>query len=105
VNHRNDWNYERFLTKNANIHLKFMKRQITRAAACAFKKRWNLVAVEEKKQLRNTPVARKLQQLNALMAWGEHFGWNRSGANGVEEVRKRWARLRRVYRRRKRSPN
>jgi hypothetical protein len=38
-----------------------MKRQITRAAACAFKKRWNLVAIEEKKQLRNTPVARKLQ--------------------------------------------
>jgi len=82
-----------------------MKKQITRAAARAFKKRWDLIAGEEKKQLRKTPVARKLQQLNALMAWGEHFGWNRSGANGVEEVRKRWARLRRVYRRRKRSPN
>ena len=81
-----------------------MKRQITRAAARAFKKRWNLIAIEEKKQLRKTPVARKLQQLNALMAWGKHFGWNRSGANGVEEVRGRWARLRRVYRRRKRSP-
>ncbi|MDZ4344476.1 MAG: hypothetical protein U1E51_18800 [Candidatus Binatia bacterium] len=75
-----------------------MKRQITRAAARAFKKRWDLIAVEEKKQLRKTSVARKLQQLNALMAWGEHFGWNHSGANGVEEVRRRWAHLRRVSR-------
>ena len=75
-----------------------MKKQITKTAARAFKKRWDLVAGEEKKQLRKTPIARKLQQLNALMAWGEHFGWNLSGANGVEEVRRRWARIRRVCR-------
>ena len=82
-----------------------MKKHITKAAARAFKKRWALVAGEEKRQLRRTPFARKLQQLNALMAWGEHFGWNRSGATGVEEVRKRWLRLHRVYSRRKRSPD
>ena len=82
-----------------------MKKHITKAAARAFKKRWDLVAGEETKQLRKTPVARKLQQLNALMAWGEHFGWNHSGASGVEEVRRRWARIRRVYSRRKRSPD
>ena len=82
-----------------------MNKQITKAAARAFKKRWGLIAGEEKRQLRKTSVARKLQQLNALMAWGEHFGWNRSGATGVEEVRKRWARIRRVYSSRKRSPD
>jgi hypothetical protein len=98
VNHRSGQQYERLATKNANIHFKFMKRQITRAAARAFKKRWGLIAGEEKKQLRKTSIARKLQQLNALMAWGEHFGWNRSGANRVEEVRSRWARIRRVCR-------
>jgi len=75
-----------------------MKKQITKAEALAFQQRWDTVNAEERKQLRRTPVARKLQQLNTLLAWGKHFGWRKSHANGAKEVRKRWAQLRRVYR-------
>lgn len=75
-----------------------MKKTITKAEARAFHKRWNMVNAEESEELRRTPLARKLQQLNALVAWGEHFGWKDPRPNGSEEVRKRWARLRRAYR-------
>ncbi len=75
-----------------------MKKQMTKAEARSFERRWHTVNAEEKKQLRRTTIARKLRQLNALLAWGEHFGWRQTRANGVEEVRRRWAQLRRAYR-------
>ncbi len=75
-----------------------MKNQITKAEARAFQKRWDLVNAEEIKQLRRTPMARKLQQLNALFACGEYFGWREPHSNGAEEVRKTWMKLRQFYR-------
>ncbi|TAJ98467.1 hypothetical protein EPO44_11545 [bacterium] len=75
-----------------------MRRRITKAEARAFRSRWEAVDAVERKELRKTPVARKLEQLNALMAWGRYFGWTGPRVDGAAEVRKRWKRLFRVYR-------
>jgi hypothetical protein len=75
-----------------------VKKHITKAAARAFQKRWDTVNAEERKLLRRTPIARKRQQLNGLLAWGEYFGWREAQPNGAEEVRRRWIRLRQAYR-------
>ncbi len=74
-----------------------MRRRITRAEAKAYRKRWEALNAAETKELRATPIARKLQQLSALMAWGRHFGWTEPPADGVEEVRERWVRLVKTY--------
>ena len=75
-----------------------MRRQMTKAEARAFRRRWEIVDSIEREELRNTPIARKLQQLNALTAWGRYFGWSGQEADGVVEVRRRWKRLLQVYR-------
>ena len=75
-----------------------MRRRITNAEARAFQRRWEAVNAMERRELRKTPIARKLQQLSALMAWGRYFGWTELHPDGAAEVRKRWQRLFRVYR-------
>ena len=75
-----------------------MKKQISKIQARAFQKRWDSVNAEEIKQLRKTPIAHKLQQLNALWAWGKRLYGSKADTNGAEKVRERWVKLRRAYR-------
>ncbi|OGQ83174.1 MAG: hypothetical protein A3G40_15485 [Deltaproteobacteria bacterium RIFCSPLOWO2_12_FULL_57_22] len=75
-----------------------MRRRITKAQARAFRERWEAVNALQRRELRQTPLTHKLQQLNALMAWGKHLGWTEPHADGAGEVRRRWKRLFRAYR-------
>lgn len=75
-----------------------MRRRMKKAEARAFRRRWEAVNAVERRELRKTPIARKLRQLNALMAWGRDFGWTEPRVDGAAEVRRRWKRLFQVYR-------
>jgi hypothetical protein len=70
---------------------------MTKAEARAFKARWRAVNAAEVEELRRTPAIHKLQQLAALMASVERFGWTQALAAGEAEVRERWCQLKRVY--------
>lgn len=74
-----------------------MKRLITKEEALEFKKRWEIVNEAERKELRETPPAKKMQQLATLMQWVKDFGWNEALKSGENEVRERWIKLKRLY--------
>jgi hypothetical protein len=73
-----------------------MARRLTKAQARAFRKRWRLVNAREAEELRDTPIEVKWQQINTLMAWAQQLGWTSALAEGEEEVRQRWIRLRKA---------
>lgn len=73
-----------------------MKSRLTKTEAQAFKTRWEAVNAAEREELRTTPIARKFQQLAALMASVSQFGWADKLAEEETEVRDRWNRLRRI---------
>ncbi len=75
-----------------------MKRLISREEALEFKRRWELVNEAEKKELRETPPAKKLLQLSALMSSIKAFaGWAEALRMEEDEVRKRWNKLKEAY--------
>jgi hypothetical protein len=74
-----------------------MTRELTKAAARAFRRRWQLVDAREEVELQSTPVEVRLQQFNTLLGWAHHFGWTAALTEGEDEVRSRWARLRKEY--------
>lgn len=67
---------------------------MTRELALAFKRRYEFVNRMEREELRRTPVALKLRQLEALMAAVDDFGWRTALAADQEESWRRWQRLR-----------
>ncbi|MBM4275354.1 MAG: helix-turn-helix transcriptional regulator [Deltaproteobacteria bacterium] len=69
--------------------------RLTRGEAQAFKRRWEAVNAAEKVELASTPVADKFRQVAALLASGENLGWTEALAAEEDQVRQRWARLRR----------
>ncbi|MEK6813940.1 MAG: hypothetical protein AABY65_04325 [Nitrospirota bacterium] len=73
-----------------------MKRLITRREARTFKARWVALHAAEIKELRSTPIERKLRQLAALMSSVDALGWTKALAAEETLVRQRWNRLRRV---------
>jgi hypothetical protein len=75
-----------------------MIRPLTKAQAIAFRERWKRVNDREIEELRSTPFEVKLQQFNTLLAWSHQLGWTAALSDGENEVRQRWARLRKAYR-------
>jgi hypothetical protein len=73
------------------------KRQMTKAQARAYQKRWQKVNALERAELRSTSLEVKFRQLAALMASVDAFGWRQALAEGEGEVRERWKRLRSHY--------
>lgn len=71
--------------------------KMTRAEARAFVRRWRLVNEMERQELRATPPAVKFRQMAELMALGKQLGWDKALAEGDDEVRERWNRLRKAY--------
>jgi len=63
----------------------------------AWKKRWELVNQREIEELRAMSPEAKLRQLDALMRSVDQMGWREKLEEGVEEVRERWNKLRRIY--------
>lgn len=71
---------------------------ISRAQAKAFRERWRLVNDREKEELSSTPASVRLQQFNTLLAWAKQFEWMSALSEGENEVRERWAWLRKTFR-------
>jgi hypothetical protein len=69
---------------------------MTREEAFAFKARYEAVNRVEIEELRSTSIESKLEQLNALMASARQIGWSEKLAEEADQVRERWARLRRI---------
>ena len=74
-----------------------MKTLLTKADAVAFKTRWAVVNKAERKELRATPVSRKLRQLTALMVSVDKLDWTELLAQEESGVRSRWNQLRQSY--------
>jgi transcriptional regulator with XRE-family HTH domain len=71
--------------------------RLTRGEAQAFKRRWEAVNAAEREELASTPVADKFRQVAALVASREKLGWTEALAAEEDQVRLRWARLRKEY--------
>jgi hypothetical protein len=71
--------------------------RMNRAEARAWKERWQLVNTMEIEELRMTSLDVKLQQLCSMMALARELGWTERRAEGEDEVRERWNRLRKAY--------
>jgi hypothetical protein len=74
-----------------------MKRRVSQSEVRAFKKRWRAVNAAEQEELRAASLELKFQQLAALMASVDAMGWREKLAEGEEEVRERWRRLRSLH--------
>jgi hypothetical protein len=71
---------------------------MTKAEAQAYRDRWKRVNEHEQEELRQAPPALRLRQFNTLLGWAHQLGWAQALAEGEEEVRARWMRLREAYR-------
>jgi hypothetical protein len=69
---------------------------LDKKSAQAYKKRWELVAEAERQSLRTMSFDEKVRQTAALMASAKPMGWSDALAEGDEEVRQRWQKLREV---------
>jgi hypothetical protein len=75
-----------------------MTRRMSKAEALAFQERWRRVNAREEEELRHTSLEVRWQQFNTLLAWARQMGWTDVLSEGEDEVRQRWARLRRACR-------
>jgi hypothetical protein len=75
-----------------------MTKKMTRAEAKAFKARWARVNAFEIEELRTTSYDVRLQQFMTMMQWVRQFGWHEGLSEGEDEVRRRWATLRKAKR-------
>jgi hypothetical protein len=75
-----------------------LRRLVTQAEARAYSERWQRVNAQEVEELRSTSLEVKWQQFNTLLGWVQQMGWAEALAEDVQEVRQRWARLRKEYR-------
>jgi transcriptional regulator with XRE-family HTH domain len=69
--------------------------RLTRGEAQAFKQRWKAVNAAEKEELASTTVADKFRQVAALLESVGKLGWAEAQTTEEDQVRQRWARLRR----------
>jgi hypothetical protein len=69
---------------------------MTREEGREYRRRWELVAEAEAEELRNTPPAVKLRQLDVLMHTARRLGWIDQLREGDAAVREQWIRLRRA---------
>jgi transcriptional regulator with XRE-family HTH domain len=69
--------------------------RLTKGEAQAYKRRWEAVNAAEREELASTPVAHKFRQVAALLASAQKLGWTEAQTTEKDQVRERWARLRR----------
>ena len=71
-----------------------MAEPITPEQAAAYVERWRLVREFEREELRRTPLAVKLHQVEVLAEMAEALGWREALEADDERVRELWRRLR-----------
>jgi len=65
--------------------------------AQAYLQRWQRVNAREREELRAADPAVKLRQLESLLTSVDAMGWRDALAEGEDEVRERWIKLRKAY--------
>jgi hypothetical protein len=75
----------------------------TRAQACAWRRRWQLVNIREREELRAMTGTEKLRRVGQLMLLARELGWDIRLKEEEEEVRERWIRIRKAYAERKQA--
>ncbi len=75
-----------------------MAKPLTKSAARAFRDRWRRVNAVEIEELRSTDLETRWRQFNTLLAWARRPEWASALAEGEDEIRRRWIRLRRACR-------
>lgn len=73
------------------------KSQITKDEALAFRRRWQLVNLAEREELRTTPAEVKWRQFVTLMAFAREMGWDRLTESEDTSGRANWRKLRLAY--------
>lgn len=66
---------------------------MTKEEASQFKLRWEMVNKITAEEARRIPAVLKLRQLSLMYEAAQKFGWGGVLAEGEEEVRERWRRL------------
>jgi hypothetical protein len=75
-----------------------MSRPLSNPEARAFRKRWQLVNARELDEVRSASMELRWQQFKTLLAWAQEFGWSEVLRDEEDQVRQRWARLRKASR-------
>ena len=73
------------------------RRQITKADAVAFRKRWKMVNAIQEEELRALSADEKLGQLAMLMTLAKELDWTEPLEGEASKVRNRWNELRKAY--------
>ncbi|MCU0659497.1 MAG: hypothetical protein MUF64_30810 [Polyangiaceae bacterium] len=71
--------------------------RISKEQAAAFRQRWALVEEAERQELQNTSVELRFRQLVSMFDSARALGWATTDETELEQVRARWAKLRRWY--------
>jgi hypothetical protein len=74
-----------------------MPRSMTKDEAQAFRACWERVNAREIEELRTTSLEIRWQQFNTLLSWAKELDWSADLAKEEDQVRKRWARLRKEF--------
>jgi hypothetical protein len=80
------------------MNAKVPNRPMTTEDGRAFKRRWQLVNQMEIEELRQSAAETRLRQFFTLQSWTRSFGWQSALEEGLDEVRRRWALIRKRYR-------
>lgn len=71
--------------------------RISKDQAAAFRQRWALVEEAERQELQNTSTELRFRQLVSMFDSARALGWATTDETEIEQVRARWAKLRRWY--------
>jgi hypothetical protein len=74
-----------------------MAEPVTPEQAAAYVERWRLVDAFEREELRRTPPAAKLHQVEMLAEMADALGWREALEADDARVRELWRRLRAAY--------
>lgn len=74
-----------------------MAEPVTPEQAAAYVERWRLVDAFEREELRRTPPALKLHQVEVLAEMADALGWRETLEADDVRVRELWRRLRAAY--------
>jgi hypothetical protein len=71
--------------------------RLTKEQAIAFRQRWQQVEEAERRELQNATVELRFRQLVSMFDSARALGWATTDEAEIEQVRARWAKLRRHY--------
>ena len=66
--------------------------------------RWERIHAFEKEELRRSPPEKRLRQFFSLLELARALGWETSTAQEIEEVRRRWRKIKGCQVNRKKRP-